>query len=179
MNFYIFFVMYLVNSFTNGLLYLKPLTEENGTLNQDGYLNMAALFDTKRNHEKGMSYQIFFDLLKQYQYAHTLSDDEIDKLFTDVVFNKDGYMTQDQFFIQMGKCLKVVELNVKELYDYCFNKKEGMTQEQLIFAFKICSIKMDYVEATQLMRDFTRRNAQNINFEEFRSIFAHKLHKLV
>ncbi|XP_050547566.1 uncharacterized protein LOC126909189 [Daktulosphaira vitifoliae] len=179
MNFYIFFVMYLVNSFTNGLLYLKPLTEEDGSLNPEGYKNMAALFDKKRNHEEGMSYQIFFDLLKQYQYAHRLSDDEIDKLFTDVVFNKDGYMTQDQFFTQMGQCLKEVELYIERIYNYSHNKKVGMTQEQLIFAFKVCSITIDYVEATQLMSEFTRRNAQNISFQEFRSIFTHKLHNLV
>ncbi|XP_050524880.1 uncharacterized protein LOC126896273 [Daktulosphaira vitifoliae] len=85
MCFYIFIVMYLTSSFTNGLLYSSYPFNEEGELNDGASSYLEDLFRNNNKSTEGMSYYEFQYLLKSYNWLYNMDDSEIEKLFSDGV----------------------------------------------------------------------------------------------
>ncbi|XP_050533651.1 uncharacterized protein LOC126901299 isoform X3 [Daktulosphaira vitifoliae] len=178
MYFYIFFVMYLASSFSNGLLFSSnPLNEKNELIELASSRLENIFLSNTNNKIKGMDYNEFKILLNNFRWLHRKNDNEIEELFKNEVNDINGFMNFDQFKKHVLNFIIIIESKIKNHYKKFLNKKNKMTSNNLIEALKKVKFDLTLEDACTLMTRFKVKDKQDIKMEEFREIIGYKYHE--
>ncbi|XP_050531944.1 uncharacterized protein LOC126900336 [Daktulosphaira vitifoliae] len=173
MHFYIFIFMCLSSRFSNGYLFdIYPLNQSKNLTNK-ALLELKNIYEKNKQSDEGMNYEEFEKLAKPFVFLKSMRDCNINELFTNEV-KENEYMKYDQFEKQATTFVKIIEADILNIYINSLNKSCKMTLDELRTELNIyLDLNIDNAKLNaKLNAEYEINNTQDIDFEEFRTIFV-------
>ncbi|XP_050533649.1 uncharacterized protein LOC126901299 isoform X1 [Daktulosphaira vitifoliae] len=177
MYFYIFFVVYLANNFSNGLLFRTNPLNQNNELIDAASSGLKSVFSKNTTDPKGMKYEEFANILKEFDWLYEIPPDGVKLLFSKIVGNLNGFMNLDQFKKLATYCIIHYEENIEKHFTTITKNKKKMNFEELKKALEPINFPYPDENLIILMYYFEREGAEVISMKAFRNIFAFIFHE--
>ncbi|XP_050533656.1 uncharacterized protein LOC126901303 isoform X2 [Daktulosphaira vitifoliae] len=166
MYFYIFFVVYLANNFSNGLLFrTNPLNEEKELIDLAS-TTLENFFNNNKQDKNGMTFEEFNHILKQYNWIIEQPELFIRILFREEVGNMDGIMNFKQFKNQATYCINRYENSIEKHFKKYSKGRDNMTLNELPEALKQFNFVYSEEILIILINHFEGEGAQFISMKD-------------
>ncbi|XP_050533652.1 uncharacterized protein LOC126901300 [Daktulosphaira vitifoliae] len=170
MHFYIFYVIYLTISFSNGLLFQYPPFNENGELKRENKTKLVEFFcdNLISDWVKRMSLETFKELFKKFHCLHHWDDAKILSLY----YENNTRMDVNKFVAQTTKCISFIETQYKSRYDSFLNHEGKMNLNELKRALVVDEIGLTQTAVNGLIPIYRLTDTRDMSFIDFRNLFV-------
>ncbi|XP_050533654.1 uncharacterized protein LOC126901301 isoform X2 [Daktulosphaira vitifoliae] len=179
MYFYIFFVVYVANHFSNGLIFETNPLDENKELIGSALPQLMNYFNVNKKDTKGMKLEEFANMLKELDWVQKIPHETIEILFIRLT-RDNGLMNFDQFKKIATLCIRIYEEKFENHFKIYSNNVNEMTLKKLKIALnKIIKLEYTNTSLIKLMNHFEGEGAQVISMEAFRNILGFLLRNIL
>ncbi|XP_050533657.1 uncharacterized protein LOC126901304 [Daktulosphaira vitifoliae] len=179
MYFYIFFVVYLANNFSNGLIFKTNPLDKNKELFKSALPGLKNYFNSNIIDKNGMKLEELAEILMGFNFIQKIPHEIVKESFVEIVGDKDGLMNFDQFKMLATILIRRYEKCIEHQFNAFSNKTDKMTLEKLVKALEIFNIVYTEKSLIILMNHFEGRGAQFISMKAFRNIFGYLFYKKI
>ncbi|XP_050547509.1 uncharacterized protein LOC126909135 [Daktulosphaira vitifoliae] len=179
MYFYIFFVVYLANNFSNGLIFETNPLDENKELIDSSLPALETFFKNNKEDKNGMKFEEFAKIVKEFDWLYEIPRYYVMFLFSKYVGNLKELMNFEQFKKIATFCICIYEIRIENTFKYYSNETDKMTLVGLTEALDC--LKYEHPEGflIKCMNYFEGEGAQFISMKAFRHIFGFTFQKKV
>ncbi|XP_050533648.1 uncharacterized protein LOC126901298 [Daktulosphaira vitifoliae] len=176
MYYYIFIIIYITSSFSNGFIFLSYPLNENMELTDSASAALKRFFQFLTE-EKTMGYKEFKKLLNDFDCVHKINNSEIEQLFEDENISQDVFMHFDQFKKLATKFIIKLENSIEYIFEFFSNDNSLLDCLGLMLALSSLQIPMTEENSTALMSSSI--DDIWVDMKAFRKIFTTMFHSNV